>query len=213
MPAEHPTGTNRIIGVGGCMDFQSHKETDIILDSIADGVFTIDKDWRITSFNRAAERITGVKPGGRRGSAVLRSVSRERMSVRAACALRRTLATGRPIVNKAVYIFDVRGNRRKPITISTALLKDETGQVVGGVETFRDMTLVEELRKQVLKQYLLRGHHQQEPESPATLRRAAPGGRERLHGADRGGDGYGQGVVRPRGSQSRPTQERALHRG
>ena len=33
---------------------------DVILDSIADGVFTVDKDWRITTFNRAAERITGV---------------------------------------------------------------------------------------------------------------------------------------------------------
>jgi len=33
---------------------------NIILDSIADGVFTVNKDWRITSFNRAAEKITGV---------------------------------------------------------------------------------------------------------------------------------------------------------
>ena len=33
---------------------------DVILDSIADGVFTVDRDWNITSFNRAAERITGV---------------------------------------------------------------------------------------------------------------------------------------------------------
>jgi len=34
--------------------------TDIILDSVADGVFTIDMDWHITSFNAAAERITGI---------------------------------------------------------------------------------------------------------------------------------------------------------
>jgi|GEM_PF-4712870 len=33
---------------------------DKILDSINEGVFTIDSDWRITAFNRAAERITGV---------------------------------------------------------------------------------------------------------------------------------------------------------
>lgn len=38
------------------MDLPSRKETDIILDSIADGVFTVDRDWRITSFNRAAEK-------------------------------------------------------------------------------------------------------------------------------------------------------------
>lgn len=35
---------------------------DVILDSIADGVFTVDGGWTITSFNKAAEKITGV-PG------------------------------------------------------------------------------------------------------------------------------------------------------
>ena len=39
-------------------NYTSH--TDLILDSIADGVFTVDRDWRITSFNQAAEKITGV---------------------------------------------------------------------------------------------------------------------------------------------------------
>ena len=33
---------------------------DVILDSIADGVFTVDGEWTITSFNRAAEEITGI---------------------------------------------------------------------------------------------------------------------------------------------------------
>jgi len=60
--------------------------------------------------------------------------------------------TGKPVINKPVHIIDARG-RRKAITISTALLKVENGQVIGGVETFRDMSIVEELRKQVRKQY------------------------------------------------------------
>ena len=33
--------------------------TDSILESISDGVFTVDLEWRISSFNRAAEEITG----------------------------------------------------------------------------------------------------------------------------------------------------------
>lgn len=33
--------------------------TEAILESISDGVFTVDSDWRITTFNRAAEEITG----------------------------------------------------------------------------------------------------------------------------------------------------------
>ena len=38
-------------------------QTQIVLDSIAEGVFTIDSDWKIPSFNKAAERITGIKAG------------------------------------------------------------------------------------------------------------------------------------------------------
>jgi PAS domain S-box-containing protein len=141
---------DRMTGVGGRMDLQSHKEKDIILDSIADGVFTVDQDWRITSFNRAAEQITGISRGeavGRPCREVLKADVCE-----AGCALRETMESGRPIVNKRVDIVDAHG-RRKPITISTALLQDEKGRIMGGVETFRDMTLVEELRKQVQKQY------------------------------------------------------------
>jgi PAS domain S-box-containing protein len=141
---------DRMTGVGGRMDLQLHREKDIILDSVADGVFTVDKDWRITSFNRAAEQITGVNRQeaiGRLCREVLKADVCE-----TGCALRETMETGRPLVNKPVDIIDAHG-RRKPITISTALLQDEKGQIMGGVETFRDMTLVEELKKQVQKQY------------------------------------------------------------
>lgn len=147
---EQKEAIENVTGIGSHMDCQSHRETDIILDSVADGVFTVDKDWRITSFNRAAEQITGVPRAdaiGRPCREVLKADVCE-----GGCALRETMETGHTIISKPVDIIDARG-RRKPITISTALLRDEKGQVVGGVETFRDMTIVEELRKQVLKQY------------------------------------------------------------
>jgi len=123
---------------------------NVILDSINDGVFAVDAEWRITSFNRAAERITGVKRQdalGRPCCEVFRASICE-----TACALRETLKTGRPVVNKAVYILDARGNR-VPISISTAVFKDAQGNVVGGVETFRDLSLVEDLRKQLEATY------------------------------------------------------------
>jgi PAS domain S-box-containing protein len=122
----------------------------IILDSINDGVFTVDQDWRITSFNRAAERITGVKRQqavGKPCCEVFRASICE-----TACALRKTLTTGRPVVNKAIYILDAKGNRL-PISISTAAFKDENGKTIGGVETFRDLSLAEDLRKELEAQY------------------------------------------------------------
>ena len=32
-----------------------------LLDSVPDGVFTVDTEWRVTFFNRAAEQITGIR--------------------------------------------------------------------------------------------------------------------------------------------------------
>ncbi|MFB3893257.1 MAG: sigma-54 interaction domain-containing protein [Phycisphaerae bacterium] len=122
----------------------------MILDSVADGVFTVDGGWQITSFNRAAERITGVKRQdalGRRCCEVFRASICE-----GACALKHTLATGQPLVNKVVYILSAQG-QKVPISVSTAILKDADGTVIGGVETFRDLRLVEELRKELESTY------------------------------------------------------------
>jgi PAS domain S-box-containing protein len=119
---------------------------DIILDSISDGVFTVDSEWCITSFNRAAERITGVPRDaaiGQRCCEVFRASICE-----SECALRSTLETGKTVVNKTVYIVNADGET-VPISISTAILKDERGDVIGGAETFRDLSLVEELRKEI----------------------------------------------------------------
>ena len=118
--------------------------TDSILESISDGVFTVDGEWRITSFNRAAEEITGIardEAMGRRCSDVFRTSMCEGQ-----CALRRTIETGAAIVNRTGFIVDASG-RRIPVSVSTALLRDGDGNVVGGAETFRDLTLIEELRR------------------------------------------------------------------
>ena len=123
---------------------------DVILDSIADGVFTVDDEWRITSFNRAAEEITGIS---RKDAVGQRCCDVFRASVcESECTLRQTMTTGRPIVGKPIYIVSVDG-RRIPIGISTAILKDRDGRVIGGVETFRDLTVVEELRKKLQEKY------------------------------------------------------------
>ncbi len=116
----------------------------IILDSIADGVFTVDANFLITSFNRAAEEITGY----RREEAIGRpchEVFRANICD-SACALRRTLETGTPLVNVRVNVLNSAG-RRVPISISTAILRGTGAEGVGGVETFRDLSIEEELRK------------------------------------------------------------------
>ena len=123
---------------------------DIILDSITDGVFTVDLDWHITSFNRAAERIIGIPREqvlGQPCKEILRADICE-----GNCALKETIKNGKSIIGKAVVIIDAKGNRR-PISISTAILKNKDGKIIGGVETFRDLTMIEQLRKEIERSY------------------------------------------------------------
>ena len=124
--------------------------TEIILDSISDGVFTVDHAWRITSFNRAAERITRIpreEALGKHCWEVFRSNMCE-----TDCALRRTMKQGKAFVDTSTYIVD-SNKRRIPVVVSTSLLKDGRNTVLGGVETFRDMSVVEELRKELDARY------------------------------------------------------------
>jgi len=128
----------------------SPEEVAVILDSVADGVFTVDDGFRITSFNHAAEEITGV-PRHEAISQPCCEVFRASIC-EAQCALKETMQTGRSVVNRQVYILRADGDRVS-ISVSTALLKDRAGRILGGVETFRDLRLVEQLRAEIARQY------------------------------------------------------------
>jgi len=130
---------------------QDLKFFKVILSSIADGVFTVDSDRIITSFNPAAERITGIpasKAVGRRCSDVFHSDICEN------CLLDKTLRTGVESIDRPVSIINSRGERI-PISISTAVLKDDDGEILGAVETFRDLSAIERLRKELSRKYSL----------------------------------------------------------
>lgn len=120
--------------------------TEIILESISDGVFTVDHEWRITSFNRAAEEITGFS----RQEAIGRycwEVFRSNMC-EGDCALHKTMREKRTCFSFSTHIINKRGET-KPISVSTSLLHDENGKILGGVETFRDNSVEEELRREL----------------------------------------------------------------
>lgn len=121
-----------------------------ILESISDGVFTIDLNKRITSFNRAAETITGFKSAEAIGQYcfdVFRASICEKQ-----CALDQTLATGNSQVNVNAHIIS-RSGSQKAISISTATLRNEKNDVIGGVETFRDLSELERLKRQLARNY------------------------------------------------------------
>ncbi|NCD32269.1 MAG: PAS domain S-box protein [Spartobacteria bacterium] len=126
--------------------------TEAILESISDGVFTVDSQWKIVSFNRAAEQITGIPREEAIGQFCC-EVFRSNMC-ETGCALRRTLETGTPVINQMGYIINADGERM-PVSISTAVLRSREGQVIGGAETFRDLSEIETLRKELVGRYQL----------------------------------------------------------
>ncbi|MGD8922488.1 MAG: PAS domain-containing protein [Candidatus Zixiibacteriota bacterium] len=116
-----------------------------ILESISDGVFAVNEDLQIVFLNAAAKRFTGyaaVEAIGQLCQKVLNSnICNE------SCALRQTMATGEAVVNRPVCLTNKSG-KRVPISILTALLRDGQGRVIRGVETFRDLDLVERLPRE-----------------------------------------------------------------
>lgn len=123
---------------------------NVILDSVADGVFTIDEKGEITFFNRAAEEITGFTQEEALGHNCF-DIFRANIC-QTNCALKETIKTGREIINLPINIINKDG-KELPISVSTAVLRDERGRIIGGVETFRDLSAIEELRKELRQRY------------------------------------------------------------
>jgi PAS domain S-box-containing protein len=116
----------------------------LIFNSISDGVFTVDRNCVITSFNKAAQRITGFSGSEAIGKHCF-DIFRTEICHRQ-CALKDTLKTEAPVRNARVVII-TRDGRELPIQVTTTLLRDDEGNRIGAVEFFRDISEIEQLRK------------------------------------------------------------------
>ncbi|BBD07425.1 fis family transcriptional regulator [Desulfovibrio ferrophilus] len=119
---------------------------EAILESIADGVFTVDLDWNVTSFNQAATRITGVSRDEALGQKCWEVFHSSLCD--GACALRACMDGAPPIGCKSIFIVRPDGEK-VPVSISAAALHDAQGNLIGGVETFRDLSELHRLRREV----------------------------------------------------------------
>jgi len=120
-----------------------------ILASMQGGLFTIDKDARITTFNRAAEKITGFKKEdvlNKKCYTVLRS-----NLCKGKCRLKRTLETGESMFNYEATLKNKAG-KEIPVNITTSPLRSHDNEIIGALEIFRDLTerkrLWEKLREE-----------------------------------------------------------------
>ena len=102
--------------IGKEQELRDEKFVNAVLDSIAEGVFTVDKNFVITSFNRGAERITGFSRDeavGRQCASIFHaSICQDQ------CALKQTLDTDQELVDVRIDII-TREGKKVPISIST----------------------------------------------------------------------------------------------
>ncbi|MBI5249301.1 MAG: sigma 54-interacting transcriptional regulator [Desulfomonile tiedjei] len=121
-----------------------------ILNSISEGVMTIDKDWKIVSWNRAAERITGFHREevlGMECAKVFRAAL-----CRENCPVDRALSCGRPYHDVQVAIHNKR-NEMLHLLVNAAPLYDAEGHIIGGLETFRDISHAHWMEEELQRHY------------------------------------------------------------
>lgn len=120
--------------------------SELIFQSISDGVFTVDGNRIITSFNKAAEEITGFEAKEAVGKHCFDIFRTEFCHTR--CPLKDTLQHHEGVSDARVSILSKEGCEL-PISVSTTLLRDKEGRAIGAVEFFRDLSHIEDLHRRL----------------------------------------------------------------
>ncbi len=119
------------------------------LYNIGDAVIAVDRDLKVTQFNKVAADITGIKPEqilGKRYDTKIRFVHADN-DKKVDQFILDVFATGeRQIMHDKTVLIDAQG-KKKPIADSAAPLKDARGNIIGCVVVFRDITLEQEIDK------------------------------------------------------------------
>ena len=133
------------------MNDRINKICSIVLNSIDTGVLIVDNEFRIVTFNKAAEKITGFsfeEVKGKHCFEVLRTDVCEK-----GCPLRESIISKSQVEGRRVEILNKFGKAIPVIVNAEPII--ENGEIIGGIETFKDITSIETLKKEVKKDYRL----------------------------------------------------------
>lgn len=120
---------------GITMSTASTKKIDLILNSTHDGMIAVNEDGIVTLFNKAAERITGLKSEAVLGRSAIDVIPNTRLHI--------ILESGESELNSRQFI-----GTTTIVTNRMPLLNSE-GEIIGAVAVFRDITEMMTLMDQV----------------------------------------------------------------
>ncbi len=121
-----------------------------IFNSRVEGTFTIDKEWKITSFNASAERITGYSSEEAVGKHCWEIFQSK--VCRNGCHMECTMREQKAMLNHELLIIHKDG-RRVPIRVNSAPMFDAGGEQIGGVETFQNISDIKNLTSHLEERY------------------------------------------------------------
>ena len=121
---------------------------EAVINSLSDGVYVCDLERRITYWSKSATRITGWSEADVVGKHcfdnILCHIDKDghQLCENEFCPLHRSIVTGKlSRVSQLVYAQGANG-QRIPMEVTVAPIHDDSGNVIGGVETFRDASAI-----------------------------------------------------------------------
>jgi PAS domain S-box-containing protein len=121
-----------------------------ILNALSEGVLTLDRDWNVLCFNQAAEKMLGIERAaviGRKFQEVFMSTTCEFRPL-----IQQAMMTGESVAEASVVILN-RRQERVPVSVNISPILGEDGQRDGVVATFRDVSDLELLRRELRGEY------------------------------------------------------------
>jgi diguanylate cyclase (GGDEF)-like protein/PAS domain S-box-containing protein len=125
-----------------------------ILNSMRDGIYYLDRNRIITYWNRGAEKITGYAADQVIGKScrnnILNHVNEQGVVLcNDHCPMAATMQDGVPR-ELYVYLHHAEGHR-VPVQLRSAAIRDESGNIVGAVETFNKGVSPEKTERRIRK--------------------------------------------------------------
>ncbi|MBI5092451.1 MAG: sensor domain-containing diguanylate cyclase [Candidatus Hydrogenedentes bacterium] len=123
--------------------FQNDRLFRTLLDNLSDGVYFTDTQRRIQYWNKGAETITGYSAGEVQGHCCADNILMHTdMAGQCLCQGHCPLAaTIQDCESRSAKLFlHHKDGHRVPILVSVSPIRDENGAVIGGLETFHDIT-------------------------------------------------------------------------
>jgi PAS domain S-box-containing protein len=116
-----------------------------VVNSVPSGVITVDRDLKVTGFNPWAERLTGFSAEEAVGTFCGEILQGGMCDVQ--CPLK-TALTSREPMSLVESTVRTKGGETIPVRMNVAALFDEDGELIGGVESFQDISALKALERE-----------------------------------------------------------------